>query len=190
MADRPIPFIAPVEFNLLSTLNHQIMPDDVTDLLDRADTWPGSLDGRDMLAVHNTAALIGELKGEILKLCQTLRYRDCQIKALHQLQAERDAEIERLGKLLKPHWFYLEGYSSEECYFSPEEAIATIDLPVGHHTVQLNCAGPMPSAHFYVHVRTKEEIDALETDDRESVKECSTGEKAQFLADQNGGCVQ
>lgn len=180
-------------FNLLSALDHQIMPDEGTAaretyLLDRADAWPGSLDGRDMLAVHNTAELIGALKEEVLKVSQTLRYRNCQIKSLHQVQAERDAEIERLRNLLKPQWFYLEGYSSEECHFSPEEAIATLDLTEGHHAVQIDCAGPMPSLHYHVHVRTKGEMDALETDDREVLTVCASEQEAQSICDKlNGG---
>lgn len=76
-----------------------------------------------------------------------------------------------LVKALTPQWFYLDGYSSEDCYDSPGEALDYLDLEPGEHVVQIECAGPLPSIWCAVKVRTSEEMDALETDDRVVISE-------------------
>lgn len=80
--------------------------------------------------------------------------------------------------LLKPQWFYADGYDQEGCCDSPEEVIEYLDLKPGDNVVQVDCAGPLPSLWYVVHIRTDEEMDALETDDREVITQYPSEEAA------------
>lgn len=87
-------------------------------------------------------------------------------------------ENKRLRAMLNPQWFYADGYSSEDCHDSPYEVIEYLDMEPGAHVVQIDCAGPMPSIWCAVRVRTDEEMDADETDDRVEFTEHMTEEAA------------
>jgi len=95
-------------------------------------------------------------------------------------------ENQRIRKMLVPEWFYQDGYGSEDCQDSPDEVVENMDLKPGRHVVSVDCAGPMPSIWCTVHVRTDEEMDALETDDRvELVEHASEDAARQALAQQD-----
>lgn len=95
-------------------------------------------------------------------------------------------ENQRIRKMLVPEWFYQNGYGSEDCQDSPDEVVENMDLKPGRHIVSIDCAGPMPSIWCIVHVRTDEEMDALETDDRvELIEHASEDAARQALAQQD-----
>lgn len=78
----------------------------------------------------------------------------------------------------KGEWYYAEGYQSDECCFSPAEVIEEINPDRGYHVIQVDVATPLPSIWCAVHIRTNEEMDALETDDREVIIECASEDEA------------
>ena len=93
---------------------------------------------------------------------------DQRVQAAQLALNECAAEIERLRGAVVGEWFYSEGYSSEDCYYSPDEVIEYLDLNPGNHLVQINVASPLPSIWAVVHVLTKDEMVAAETDDHET----------------------
>lgn len=99
------------------------------------------------------------------------RERDAEKAAL-------EAENQKLRQMLVPQWFYADGYFSEECCDSPDEIIECLDLAPGRHIVSVDCAGPMPSIWCAVHVRTDEEMDAEQTDERVTFTEHQTKDAA------------
>lgn len=88
------------------------------------------------------------------------------------------AEVERLRRLTAGQWFYADGYDGEACCFSPAEVLDNLDLKPGRHVVRVDVATPLPSIWLAVHVRTNEEMDADETDDREAFTEHATEAEA------------
>jgi hypothetical protein len=98
------------------------------------------------------------------------------------LQAQIDAllkENARLRKMLVPQWFYHPD-EPETCWFSPDEVIDEMyDPKPGRHVFVVDCATSLPSIWCAVHVRTEEEMDALETDDRVVFTEHSSEKEAQ-----------
>jgi hypothetical protein len=94
--------------------------------------------------------------------------------------AER-AEIARLtaelAKANSPTWFYHPDYT-ETCQFSPWDVIDYYDMDAGSHVLEVECARSLPSIWCAVTIRTTEEMDALETDDRVVIAEYATEAEA------------
>ena len=99
------------------------------------------------------------------------------IEAADRIEALQ-AEVARLTGLLKPQWFYTDGYDQEGCRFSPEEVIEYYDLKPGKQVVSVDCAAPLPSLWYVVHILTDDEMETLETDDRELITEYPSEEAA------------
>lgn len=77
------------------------------------------------------------------------------------------AKLAAAEALLKPQWFYADGYDQDGCCDSPEEVVEEyLNLKPGDNVVQVDCAAPLPSLWYVVHIRTDKEMEALETDDR------------------------
>jgi hypothetical protein len=97
---------------------------------------------------------------------------------------EAEAENERLRKLARPEWFYApDGYESDSCYDSPESVIEYAELSIGKHLFEVNCATSLPSLWLAVHVRSEEEMDALDADGDIAITQFATKAEAEaFLA--------
>jgi hypothetical protein len=81
------------------------------------------------------------------------------------------AEILQLRKLASPDWFY-PADDMDVTSFSVNEVIYNYyDLAPGKHVVEVECAAHLPSIWCAVHVLTDEEMEAIETDDREDFTE-------------------
>lgn len=94
------------------------------------------------------------------------------------------AEVERLTKLCQPEWFY-DAENMETCEYSVSDVIDRFDLNPGGHVIEIGRAAPLPNIWAAVHCRTDEEMDALETDDREVITEFASEDEARaFLAKQ------
>ncbi len=95
------------------------------------------------------------------------------------------AEVERLRKLTNPEWFYHEGYDGEACETSPWDVIDNMGLPDGKHVISVDCATPLPSIWYVVHVLTDAERDAADTDETYEIKEyASEADARQALGEQ------
>ena len=106
--------------------------------------------------------------------------RDAEIQRLR-------GEVEKLRKSMIPQWFYADGYSSEECHDSPDEVIEYLDLKPGKHVVKVDCASPLPSIWCAVHIRTEQEMDALDTDDCVEFTEHYSEDEARAALAKSGG---
>ncbi len=95
---------------------------------------------------------------------------------LEMFARHREAALEEAAK---GQWFYADGYQSDECRFSPSEAIEDVNPAAGYHVIKVDVAKPLPSIWCAVHVRTNEEMDALETDDRVEIIECASEDAAE-----------
>ena len=120
--------------------------------------------------------------------------RDNQTEDDDPLEANRDT-IDRLtrelaearaalAKAQQPTWFYHPSYT-ESCDFDVYDVIDRYDPEPGHHILEVECARSLPSIWCAVHVRTTEEMDALESDDRVVFTEHATEEAARTYLERN-----
>lgn len=141
------------------------------------------------------AAKDAEIAALKAKLDKARLYADQQVELaeeavehlaiLEVAHSKLKAEVERLREALAaartaaqtPQWFYHPDYT-EVCQFSPWDVIDYYDPEPGKHVLEVECARPLPSIWCAVHVRTQEEMDALETDDRVVFSEHPTEEDA------------